>query len=223
MIRSSNKSIFVILTGFLLLFSMVARSQDKKLTFGLGAGATYSTFMTPSARFEDAADFGAEYARRTSWYAEGIVNIALVKDLSLQTGLKFIGKGAAHKEFKPGSYGYNEGGERLFMMEVPLFAMATAKVGNRDLKLGGGVYFAYMLSGMRKYEVPDFWGVLTEPLYVDLYKRQEMGVGFKAEYGLLQHLNVVAGYEIGLTNLIKGEDSGDARNSTLTLGLGYNF
>ncbi|WP_285058250.1 outer membrane beta-barrel protein [Pedobacter ginsengisoli] len=223
MIRFFIQSVSVALLG-LILFCGTARSQEKRVSFMLGAGMTYNSFYSKHSRYVDGSDFGGEYEFIWSYYAEGIVDINLKNSFALRTGLKYIGKGARPEEFVSGSYRSQYKDEKLFMLEVPVNLVRRIKLGNRALVLSGGLFGGFMVSGMKKYQN----GYYDRPYdpdapYLNVYKDFELGLNLKTEYEFMENTFVGVGYEVGLLNLIKPSNSGTIRTQAFTFGLGYRF
>ena len=212
--------------GCLIVYStLFSNAQEKKLKFTLGAGTAYNTFRSNGSGVMDGYDFGGDFGWGWSYYAEGLVDVKLQNSTSFRSGLRYIGKGARTKEFVSGDYTSKAKDVKITMLEIPFDLVINLKVKDRDFNLVGGIFGGYMVSGMKKYQLSGSYDSPYNPNapYHDLYKRMELGANFKAEYEFIRNVNIGAGYELGLTNLIKPSSSGTRRTSTLTFGLGYLF
>jgi hypothetical protein len=222
--RSLKKINFLVLLAVLMCLSTIVRSQDKKVLFTVGAGTTYSTFISTIAGWQDAPEFGGNYEFKWSYYAEGLADIKLKNTLYLRTGLRYIGKGARPREFVSGTYRSQYEDESLFMLEVPINLMKSFKVGSRDFSVSFGYFAGYLVRGMDTYKSGNYDTPYdpNAPVY-NVYNRMENGLNLKVEYELLRNINMGAGYEMGINNLIKPVGLGSRRTSTFTLGLGYKL
>lgn len=145
------------------------------------------------------------------------------ENLFTDLGLGFDGR---ELKYKP-KVGYGEIKRTQFSLNVPIHLGYMHHFNNTVAIYGAaGPYFNIGLFGQYKLKGTDDFGDYDEGDQ-DLYesgsgdKRFEAGLGFRVGVQLINHIQISAGYDLGLTKLNKHVS--EFQNRTFTLGIAYMF
>ena len=147
------------------------------------------------------------------------------KRLSLQSGLRFAGKGnktsfESEGDGGEGAYSF-EDKIRLNYLDMPL--LARYRIGEGGFSVYGGVQPSLLLSAKQKSEGTGSEGQTTDAK--DSYKSLDMAGSVGVGYAFGNGLNVNLGYDHGLSNIAKSDalGMGKIQNRTIKLTLGYTL
>jgi len=207
---------FLLLTIAVFCLLLKVDAQDNQVKFGLKGGLSVSTVSARETEtyIADAPVYQSTYQSRLSFFVTATVEVPLDRSWSLIPGLSVNGKGAKEKINAPNDYTVPH---NFVMLEIPVNVVKSFKIGDGALFIGAGPYVGAILSGNE-----NLVGNSTKSTY---YKRLDWGAGFVAGYTFTKHININAGYELGLSNNLNATNStGDYfKNRVLTIGLGYTF
>lgn len=156
----------------------------------------------------------------------GIDVIAPINEqLSLESGLRFAGKGSkssfeSEADGGEGAYSF-EDKTRLNYFDIPI--LARYRLGEGGFSVYGGVQPSLLLSAKQKSEGT---GSESQTMNVkDSYKSLDMAGSVGMGYAFGNGLRINLGYDHGFANIAKGDafGTGKINNRTLKLTLGYTF
>ncbi|HSC52571.1 MAG TPA: porin family protein [Phnomibacter sp.] len=206
---------FLLLCG-VSLCSMLAPAVAQKPTFGVQAGATFSTWTGKVNGSSTGTDL------KTGFTAGVLSNFDLGKNFVLQPSLNFTQKGM--KE--------SGAGAELVMLqnyiELPVnFLYRTKDVSQGHFFVGAGPSFGFAVSGKRKLSGPGFseehdLEIGSED--TDDIKPFDFGLNMLLGYQFANGLFVSANYSPGLINILPGNDMDDtAKNNCIGIRVGILF
>lgn len=177
--------------------------SDQPVTFGIRGGVNL-------AKISESYDGYSASTKNYTGFNVGVsVDIPMLQSLYLQSGLYYTVKGAKIDEVKCNpSY-----------LEIPVLASYRYNFSDAvQLQINVGPYFAYGVGGKWKDTEYDD----EEDFFGDDFKRFDAGLAFGG--GLtFSHIYVGINYDLGLTNIMKGDDDGSTKNRCLSINVGYNF
>ncbi len=224
-----NKNLHhLILSIFLLLLSFSLHGQNYAIKAGLNAANVTGEMVD----LQWGSSFPTNY--QTNFYLEAAVEYSLSSNFSIQSGLKYNGKGHRHYSqatnyFLNLSY-FSEVAARLYYLDIPVtLKMRIPKVGCETYVFGGG-YLGVGLHGER-ISINTFPNRNTEKFERSVefgddkgYKRMDFGglLGVGMHFG---SLFFEVSYTLGLPDLSTDPNFGsfENRNRLLSISLGYRF
>lgn len=225
----SKKVRYLIFSISLLLLSSSLHGQH----FAIKAGLNAANVTGDMVDNQWGGSFPTNYL--TSFQLEAAAEYPLNHRFSIQSGLKYNGKGHSHysqatTQFNVGPYYVSEVGARLYYLDIPLtLKFHLPKVGCETYVFGGG-YFGLGLHGERVF-TNTFPNRKTEVIERTVkfgagknYNRIDFGglAGVGMQFGALFF---EISYTLGLPDLSTDEIFGsfDNKNRQLSLSLGYRF
>jgi|GEM_PF-3383450 hypothetical protein len=191
-----------------------------QFTFGVKAGFGLSSAITGGLD-DSYTTIDAKMIPRLQ--IGGIVNYEKSENLTLQSGLLIIGKGAKFVEdddFGTFIYKYTP-----VYLQIPFHLVYN---GNK-FYIGGGPYFGYAIAGKIKYDEGDSEEISFGNNDYDSWRSLELGIGIQGGTDI-GPVRVGMSYDFGITNTIPknadywtNSDSGSSRNSILSLFAVYMF
>jgi opacity protein-like surface antigen len=161
----------------------------------------------------DAEDFDSKIGFNVGAFAE----IGVSDKLIFQPELLFSTQGA-----KSGESGFNVTIKADYL-NIPLML----KYGVTDkLFLEFGPQLGFLLSAKSKIEATYSGETISEEEDIkDSFKSIDFGLNFGASFDVAENIMIGARYNLGLSNIIDEEDSGDdkVQNAVFSLSLGYRF
>jgi len=217
----------VILAAFAIFTFGVANAQDLK--FGIKAGANLST-LTGDAVADDVK-------MKAGFNAGGFVEIKFTDKLALQPELLFSLQGAKTTDrFDDGAGNItrDESKVNLSYLNVPVMLKFYPV---QSFFLEGGPQVGFLVSAKSKDETTENFTdgtVLNSSAETDIkdnLKTVDFAFNLGLGYDFTQSLSLNARYSIGLTNVYDAPDylgvfgitDLDAKNSVISLNLGYKF
>lgn len=200
-----------ILVCVLLIGANVSAQSEDSWAFGVKAAATFAGFYGDGAKDLD-GKFG---------FGAGLfVEYTLENNVYFLSGLELASKGAERKE-KDFKYTASP-----LYLQLPVHA--GYKIGlseSVDLALHAGPYLAYGIGGKSKYEEDgdkeevDFFGSEKE----EGNKSFDWGLGAGADLILSKSFRLGLNYDLGLTNISRGDKKYPVKNRNLSISIGYSF
>lgn len=181
----------------ILIFTAIAMlsvvgAKAQNITFGAKAGLNFASLSLK----DDSSK------TRTSLYVGGFAEKEFGQNLFGEVGLQYVGNG--------GKVG--DATTKIHQINVPVTVKYEVF---QDLRLKGGLYLGYIASMQDKYNGT------TTTIDSDNYNAFDFGLGIGAEYLLPKNFFVELGYNLGLTDIVKGD--GEAKNRFFQVGVGYRF
>lgn len=208
---------------FALMLFLICNASSPvfgQFTFGVKAGFGFSSALTSG--FDDQyTTIDAKIIPKLQ--IGGIVNYSKSENLTLQSGLLIIGKGAKFVEdedFTNSVYIYKF---TPVYLQIPFHFIYNGK----KLYLGGGPYLGYAIAGKIKYDEGDSEEISFGNNDYDSWRSLELGIGIQGGTDI-GPVRVGMSYDLGITNTIpKNADywtnSGSSRNSILSVFAVYMF
>jgi len=188
--------------------------QSFAQSFGIIAGLNLANFTIK----DDEETYSDDYKMKPGFYAGGMVDITLVKRLSLQTGLFISQKG----------YSYNKNDVKnnvsLFYLELPVTAKYKFEAGKVKIYPEAGPYLGVGLGGKYKHD----WHGEKESGNIKFGKDEDLkllDIGLRFGAGVeISSVQIGLYYDLGLAN-ISHDDTGGYKMTNKVLGftLGYWF
>lgn len=209
------------------VFTMSAFAQawdnakpDKQFTFGIRAGANFSTFsggFDPSGAVHYRSEFVQNKAK-TSFHVGAVVDYNIIKSFAIETGLFYTDKGCKLNYDNARSYDTEyfsnaEDSVKLSYIQLPVLALVRLYVADdMHIQLKAGGYVAKRL------------GNSTAPFFLkqrDYDSYSDWDAGLIAGAGIC-YKNIYLGvqYELGLTKLLSYHG---IKNRNLAISIGYDF
>ncbi|SHM34464.1 Outer membrane protein beta-barrel domain-containing protein [Chitinophaga jiangningensis] len=195
-----------------LLIASISFGQAK---WGILAGPNFS-----SVTYENLGTFGftsKETSKILTSFRGGItVDIPIAEDFSIGTGLLYAGKGGKFKN--------SDVKVSLSYLQLPVMFQFTPEVGNGNLVLGVGPYFAVGLGGNYKNTIAGDVGAFDDEAGLAKLKRFDCGgtlqIGYQMPMGFYFGLNG----DLGFVNAADNTDnSRKFKNASFGVSLGYKF
>ena len=164
-----------------LIFSAIAMlsvvgAKAQNITFGAKAGLNFASISWKNDSSKT----------RTSLYVGGFAKKEIGQNLFGEIGLQYVGNGG------------KEGDLTLKIHQINVPVTVKYEVF-QDLRLKGGLYLGYITSMQNKYNGT------TTTRDSNEYNAFDFGLGIGAEYLLPKNFFVELGYNLGLTNMAKGD------------------
>jgi len=194
----------------LFLFSLVAGTvtlNAQKLSFGVKAGANFSTVKTNDDDFND------ERTMRTTYHFGVVTNFTLARSFSLQPQLLLQGKGVSlkHEDHKDKF--------KFTSLDIPVNFLYN----NKGFFVGGGPNLGINLSGKLVAEDdPSENTTFKFGSADDEIKRMNLGVNLLAGYRTSKGIFVSANYLTDFTNW-DNSSTDKWRNTLFGISIGYMF
>ncbi|WP_291908313.1 porin family protein [Chitinophaga sp. CB10] len=195
-----------------LLIASISFGQAK---WGIIAGPNFS-----SVTYENLGTFGfnsKETSKILTSFRGGVtVDIPIAEDFSIGTGLLYAGKGGKFKN--------SDIKVSLSYLQLPVMFQFTPEVGNGNMVLGIGPYFAVGLGGNYKNTATGDIGAFEDEALLAKLKRFDAGgtlqIGYQTPMGLYFGLNG----DLGLVNAVDNTDNNRKfKNASFGVSLGYKF
>ena len=197
-----------VILGVLFLLSMgITQVNAQTISGGFKVDADMSGFLiTKMPDVKSKSGFGASLG--------GFMKIELSESFAIQPELLFKSR---HSKLEYKSVDVKTG-YSYFGAEIPVYALGQFQLGDGKFYGGVGPYIGYGFSA--KYKEGD----IKEDVYKEGdMKRFDFGAGVLIGYEFSNKMQINAGYQMGLANLLKGKGDVKYRNHELSLGLGYHF
>ncbi|GAB3418151.1 porin family protein [Niabella aquatica] len=213
------KTTTIISICVMLLFASAARAQQT-VDLGLRAGFNASKFTGKNSRKDQLIKPG---------YHVGLnVDMDVINNLSVQTGLLYSSKGARYKKLidvADGGMTDTEENRKKWTsgyvyIELPLYAVYSFGRASNKFYAGAGPYFAYSTSLYSKVEGIEKKKAQFNDAY---HKRFDIGIGLLAGYKITEKLSAQVGLEKGLTGITKEKAISDIKNFVINFSLSYDL
>jgi hypothetical protein len=200
----------VLLSAFALCIAGLSFGQTK---FGVVAGPSFSSVTTKVNGNKETSDLKVGF--RGGFTAD----IPLADEFYIQPSLLYVGKGS--KDSRDFIGGTDISYERtLHYINLPVNFLFKPEVGNGNMLLGVGPYFAYAVGGKFGSNSDDIF----KDNYLDGVKRFDSGGNLQVGYEMKSGLNFTLNAEMGFVNLRHDGDSDNAfRNNSFGVSVGYKF
>jgi hypothetical protein len=206
------KKIIIILVAFSATLTVCAQSSFlKKINYGIEVGTNISS-INFSGRIEDSKLLGTQPSTKLAYQLGAFANYDINKRFMVETGLDFISKGyilptrAISRNGLP-IIKYRETLSSYYL-ELPLLFGVKYSIGDVNLNLKLGPYFAYGLDGSIKVE--DITGTVSKDAFGgdNLYPMKCFDCGGKLALGAkLWKVSFDIFYDLGLMNIANYDDS----------------
>lgn len=204
----------VLLSAAALLLAGASFAQVK---FGITAGPSFSSYTSK-------AGGDKETSKLITGLRAGVgVDLPLADEFYIQPSLLYVGKGGTVE----GTVLNVDYKTRIHYLELPINFMYKPEVGNGNLFIGLGPYFAYGLGG--KFEAANAQG---DKVSSDIewgnddgqMKRLDAGANFQVGYEFPMGFNIGLHTDLGLTNNRgNGDSDNSSRNTSFGVSVGYKF
>lgn len=195
--------------GLLLVTGTSAQTK-----FGVQAGVSQAELLESTGR-----NPARESSFITTFYLKGYADFELVKNLSVQSGLTFKGKGG--KEINPSTLTKF----RYQALEIPVNLLYHFSVDKGDVYVGAGPFLDLNLYGNAKYRSGEIEEMSFAPVLEsssDEWRRSDYGVNFLGGYKLSNGVILNVNYSLGMVNVVPAAES--KRTSRIwSFGVGYEF
>jgi hypothetical protein len=198
--------------ALLVCLMFFVASVQAQIKFGPKVGLNLSTMTLKNS------GIAADPKTLVGFHVGVISDIPVKGNFSLQPALLYSGKGSK----------YSFAGEELSMspsfIEIPVNAAYKFEVGSMNLYLNAGPYFAYGIGGKIKVAGETESIKFGDDDNADM-KPFDAGITFGAALEISKFL-ISLNYELGLTNLVPGVDSGDdaeAKSKVFGISVAYFF
>ncbi|ATL46724.1 hypothetical protein COR50_05750 [Chitinophaga caeni] len=186
-----------------ILLSGATFAQAK---WGVVAGPSFSSYTMKVAGKKSTSDL------ITNFRGGFTVDLPLADEFYIQPSLLYAGKGGT------GDFLGTDVKTNLNYLELPLNFMYKPEVGNGNIYIGVGPYFAYALGGNTDGNDIEFGNNLGE------MKRFDAGGNLQFGYELFNGLNFGLYTDLGLVNLAgEGDSDNSFRNTSFGVNIGYKF
>jgi len=206
----------------LVIAIMTIVSVNAQTTFGVKAGANFSSFAYSDSYGED-----DDEKARTSMHFGAVAEIQISDKFSLQPELLYSSLGSKYEWSGPDYSG--EEVVKVDYLTVPLMAKYYVAEG---FSLEAGPQIAFLLSAKDDYAFYDhYWedGSYSETYdMADGFKKVDFGLNFGVGYKLDSGLNFGARYYLGLSNIEELDDDDYyyyrlIKNRVFQISVGYTF
>lgn len=217
-----NKYLFL-LTFTLLIFTNESKSQNTDITFGIKAGANYSSY-TPRLLVSGIED--VRYEGKIGFYLGGFVNFEISNNFRIQPELIFALQGSKFlneniEVFDPNGFISTlvdfESNINESTIIIPIIAQYFI---NENFYLEGGPQLGYIINREEKIikdPIKEFTGIDTEPMDFD-YDKFDFGLTFGIGYKFSEKIRVNTRYFFGLL-----ERNNNIKSSVFNLGIEYRL
>ena len=194
-------------------------SVNAQTTFGVKAGANFSSFAYSDSYGEDNSEKG-----RTSIHFGAVAEVQISDKFSVQPELLFSSLGNIYDDSE-GDYSYKEV-MKVNYLTMPLMAKYYVAEG---FSLEAGPQIGFLLSA--KYDWDDtYMGESDSGTddFKEYFKNLDFGLNFGVGYKLDSGLNFGARYYLGLSNIEEEEDDYyevdySIKNRVFQISVGYTF
>ena len=194
---------------------LIASASFAQVKFGVTAGPSFSSYTGKT--------LGG--SKQTSKLLTGLragvtADLQLADEFFIQPSLMYVGEGGVSK----GSLDLKT---RINYLELPINFMYKPEVGDGNLFIGLGPYFAYGLGG--KNEVSQNGTKVSQDISwgndnVGQLKRFDAGANFQVGYEFPMGFNVGLHTDLGLVNIRgKGDSDNTFKNTSFGVSVGYKF
>ncbi len=192
---------------------LIAGATFAQTKFGIVAGPSFSSYTTKVNGDKETSDL------LTNFRAGLTADLQLADEFYIQPSLLYTGKGGKEEVL-----GFDTKA-RINYLELPINFMYKPEVGNGNLFIGLGPYFALGLNGTNETVIND--AVVKSDIDFDDdngFKRFDAGANFQVGYEMPMGLNFGLFTDLGLVNLWKDGDSDNSfRNTAFGVTVGYKF
>ncbi|MGN6511600.1 MAG: outer membrane beta-barrel protein [Chitinophaga sp.] len=193
---------------------LIAGATFAQTKFGIVAGPSFSSYTYKVNGDKETSSL------LTNFRAGLTADLQLADEFYIQPSLLYTGKGGKEEVF-----GFDTK-TNVGYLELPINFMYKPEVGNGNLFIGLGPYFAVGLNGNRETVVNDAV-VKNDIEFGDengQMKRFDAGANFQVGYELPMGLNFGLFTDLGLVNLQgNGDDDNSFRNTAFGVTVGYKF
>lgn len=193
---------------------LIAGATFAQTKFGIVAGPSFSSYTSKVNGDKETSSL------LTNFRAGLTADLQLADEFYIQPSLLYTGKGGKEEVF-----GFDTK-TNVGYLELPINFMYKPEVGNGNLFIGLGPYFAVGLNGNRETVVNDAV-VKNDIEFGDengQMKRFDAGANFQVGYELPMGLNFGLFTDLGLVNLQgNGDDDNSFRNTAFGVTVGYKF
>jgi len=204
-----------------LLIAIVVTAAAQKCRFGITAGINSAKMAAKYSGITVHTD------GRIGMMAGVNCEIKIAEQFSLQPALNFVQKGYKYKETDV-NYIYTDE-VRINYFEVPVNVLFKPRMKQVQFFMGAGPSLAFAISGKEKENdngVIDEWDIKfgNNELEDDM-KGIDVGLNMLTGVELRSGLSFSINYNLGLTSLVPGGNSGDGtiKNRYIGFTLGYMF
>lgn len=197
-------------------------AQEAKIKFGLHLDGTLSKFAITSE--SPNSQYKGPYSLAPAFSVGAIANLSVLKTWSVSTGLKMIGK-AIQVKGEPIDRFQDQGYKDFFYLELPITVLKDFRIGKVNLFAGAGGYVSHLISGneFQAWEAYSY-GPSSSSTEFYLFNKRDAGLIFTAGFRSSKRMSFVAGYELGMKNVINNPidfalEKTQLKNRTLTLGI----
>ena len=193
---------------------LIAGATFAQTKFGIVAGPSFSSYTYKVNGDKETSSL------LTNFRAGLTADLQVADEFYIQPSLLYTGKGGKEEVF-----GFDTK-TNVGYLELPINFMYKPEVGNGNLFIGLGPYFAVGLNGNRETVVNDAV-VKNDIEFGDengQMKRFDAGANFQVGYELPMGLNFGLFTDLGLVNLQgNGDDDNSFRNTAFDVTVGYKF
>ena len=193
---------------------LIAGATFAQTKFGIVAGPSFSSYTYKVSGDKETSDLLVNFRAGLT------ADLQLADEFYIQPSLLYTGKGGKEEVF-----GFDTK-TNVGYLELPINFMYKPEVGNGNLFIGLGPYFAVGLNGNRETVVNDAV-VKNDIEFGDEsgeMKRFDAGANFQVGYELPMGLNFGLFTDLGLVNLQgNGDDDNSFRNTAFGVTVGYKF
>ncbi|WP_281232068.1 porin family protein [Flavobacterium gelatinilyticum] len=183
-----------------------ANAQDVK--FGIKGGVDFHKLT----KLESAS-------MKTGFVAGAFAEFKVSENFAFQPEILYSAQGVRVKYSK--AYFSSDEKVNLGYLNVPLMFKYYVIEG---LNIEAGPQIGFLLSAKSKYKVTDDYGTVSSNDDIKrLCNSVDFGLNFGLGYDVTKNLSVGARYNLGLTNVYKSDYFAKAKNSVISLTVGYKF
>ncbi len=195
---------------FSVLFFLASNAYSQ-LKIGVQAGPNFSSISA----VEKVSDLKTDKSSQTSYQTTLLAEYKAMPELAIELGVQYSRQGTKWHDAEQNTI-------KLNYLKFPLTLSYPFTLGNGQMKVGTGGYYATALSGFRINAGQKVELVFDSSQY-SMFKRADLGIIFKTAYEFSNGLSLAMDYQMGLKNIASEQmsDFFNFKNRAFSISLGY--